>query len=133
MKRDMDFVRDLLFQIEDGQKLFNTLPKSQAAALGLSADEAIDDELAAKLEQHLELLESAGFAEFHRSGGGAWFNPKLTWTGHEFLDNVRDKDIWEQAKTGVENVGGAGLDLLSQLAKGLIKTQLEKHTGVKID
>ncbi|WP_316015371.1 DUF2513 domain-containing protein [Roseobacter sp. HKCCA0434] len=132
MKRDMDLIRDLLLKIENGRTSFQALPKSHAEALGISEEEALDDTEAEELARHLELLEEAGFAKFERTLDGEWFDANITWSGYEFLDNVRDPEIWEMAKRGASKAGGAGLELLGQLAKGLLKTQIEKHTGVDI-
>jgi len=56
----------------------------------------------------------------------------LTWHGHEFLDAIRDPEIWRRTKEGANKAGGFTVSLLADLAKGLIKTQIEKHTGVKL-
>jgi hypothetical protein len=56
----------------------------------------------------------------------------ITWHGHEFLDSVRDPKIWERAKKGAEGAGGFTVDLLKDLAKGLVKKQIEEYTGVKL-
>lgn len=132
MKRDMDMIRDLLLQIEGGKTSFQILPKSHAAHLGMSDEDAMDDAAAYKMERHIELLQEAELATFTRSSGGVWFDAKITWSGYEFLETVKDPEIWDQAKSGVARAGGAGLELLGQLAKGLVKTQIEKHTGVDI-
>lgn len=51
----------------------------------------------------------------------------------EYLDDIRDPDIWRQTKEGANQVGGFSLDVLRALAKGLVKKNIEKHTGVEID
>jgi Hypothetical protein (DUF2513) len=53
--------------------------------------------------------------------------------GHDFLDSIRDPEIWRKTKEGAEAAKGFSFDLLKALAKGLIKTQLEQRTGVKLD
>ena len=58
--------------------------------------------------------------------------PRLHGLATNFLETVRDPEIWDLAKNGAANAGGAGLELLGQLAKGLIKTKIEKHTGIDI-
>ena len=63
MKRDMDLIRELLLKIENGQTSF-ILTSDTAAALSLSpAEGGMTAEAAAKLEEHLILLEQAGFIE----------------------------------------------------------------------
>ena len=62
-----------------------------------------------------------------------WSAVRLTWDGCDFLDSVRDDEIWRQTKDGVTKAGGFSLDLMKALAKGLIKKQIETHTGVELD
>ena len=132
MKRDMDLIRDLLLEIEGGRKSFIMLPKSHAAALGISEEDALEDEQAAALEYHLGLLEDAGFTEFRRTSGGYWYTETLSWSGHEFLDNIRPQDIWDKAKDGAEHMGGFSMEILGKLAQGFIKKKIELHTGIEL-
>ena len=52
--------------------------------------------------------------------------------GHDFLDAVRDPEIWVRTRKGAEHVKGFTLDLLKDLAKGFLKKQLEEYTGVRL-
>ena len=72
VKRDMDFIRDLLLKIEGGQKIFETASTEAAAILGFTPDEPLSRENADKLSGYLDLLEEAGFIEIEgRMGGGS--------------------------------------------------------------
>jgi hypothetical protein len=48
---------------------------------------------------------------------------RLTWEGHEFLDDIRDPEIWRKTKDRAKSVAGAGLSLLWEIAKAEIKTK----------
>ncbi len=52
--------------------------------------------------------------------------------GHDFLNSIRDPEVWNETKKMVQASGGFTLDLLKDLAKGLIKKKIEDHTGVKL-
>ena len=69
----------------------------------------------------------------HTYGGKSWLDIELTWTGHEFLDNIRDSEIWNQTKAGAEKLGGFSLELVGSLAKGFVRKKIEQHTGVELD
>lgn len=56
----------------------------------------------------------------------------LTSKGHDFADSVRDDKIWATTKEGALKAGGFTLELLGSIAKGLVKKQLEKHTGIEL-
>lgn len=126
MKRDMDFIREILLDIEgqDGPQLSDLLP-------GPVSDEGYN-----KLAEHLRLLiDDAGLVTgiaAHSMAGKNWLDLKLTWDGHEFLDTVRDDEIWARTKQGALAAGGFSLDLLAALAKGFVKKQIEEKTGVEL-
>ncbi|QBK31616.1 DUF2513 domain-containing protein [Roseitalea porphyridii] len=116
MKRDMDLIREVLLQIEDGCDAFDY-------------DEFEGE--ADYLEYQLVLLRDAGFIDAHLLDSSCAIN-KITWDGHDFLDSVRDPEIWRKTKDGAAAAGGFTVELLGELAKGLIKTKIKQHTGIDV-
>jgi hypothetical protein len=57
---------------------------------------------------------------------------RLSMDGHDFLDSIRDPDVWNKTKKGALAAGGFTLNLLNDLAKGLIKKKIEDSTGIKL-
>jgi hypothetical protein len=113
MIRDMDLVRDLLIRICD---------------TALSEEQAITD---IKEVYHLKMLSEEGYIsglEFHEYSEGLacyLLDPKLTWNGHEFLETVRPKKIWEKIKTHLKDKGvGLTIDAISKAAPGIISKAL---------
>tara|TARA_Y100000296_G_scaffold83612_2_gene115056 strand:+ start:159998 stop:160423 length:426 start_codon:yes stop_codon:yes gene_type:complete len=134
MKRDMDLIRDLLLQIEDGRRSFDLLTPEIAEILGESSEGRLPREQAELLEYHLDLLDNAGLITIKaKLSGAAWQIGQITWAGHDFLDTIRDPAIWRETKAGAKKAGGFSLDLLKALAKGLVKKKIEQHTGVELD
>lgn len=106
MKRDMDQVRSLLLWMEEQDTdmfLLQMLPgfPDQEATIG-----------------YVMMLESGGFLS--RSAKGTI---RMTWAGHEFLDQVRDAEIWRKTKAGAEKVGSWSMKLLGDLATGYIRAK----------
>ncbi len=105
MKRDMDLVRQILQQIEE------RTPRSSNPIVW-ATDRSRDE-----LYEHLEIMQDAGLVE------GVALAPKypickrMTWEGHEFLEQSRDEGMWEQAKAKAIAATGS----LSMLA---VKTAL---------
>ncbi len=127
MKRDMDFVRQILLAVE----------RSEHDPRGWMREgvEGID---ATTLSYHVQLLAEAGFLVAqdlqHLGAEGYVFRPKrLTWAGHEFLDDVRDPEVWRRTKEGAQSVGSFSLDVLAALAKGFIKKRIKDTTGIDVD
>jgi hypothetical protein len=109
MKRDMDKVRGVLLALEaDDQPFFMTY---DTPALGGTDD-------GGETVEYIMLLHSAGFLESSQRSVY-----RLTWAGHEFLDSVRDPDIWRQTKEGAGKVGSWSMKLLGELAAGYAKAK----------
>lgn len=109
MKRNMELVRALLLRIEASDK--DTLPLLPEIE-GHTRDE---------IAHHVKLLIGAGYVQAIDAStmvGADFMEMALTWQGHEFLDTVRDSEIWSNAKSGAKAVGAWSIDLLASLAKG---------------
>ncbi len=125
MKRDMDLVRELLLKLED-EHLDGNLYSLKADGLGIEG-RSYDE-----LSYHLTLLIDAGLLDGERELSGRFAVRNITWRGHEFIDVIRNPEVWKKTKKGAEAAGGFTIDILKDLAKGFIKTKIEEHTGVKL-
>ena len=127
VKRDMDLIRELLLRLE-------AWPLELGGALTIPPEEiAVPGYDVAQIEHHLCLIREKGLIDEAdaRPMLGIGFCG-LTWAGHDFIDSVRDPEIWAKTKKGAEDAKGFTFDLLRDLAKGLIKKQIEEYTGVKL-
>ena len=129
MTRDMDVIRDLLLKLE-------SLDLPRGTVLTVDGDDpeiAIEGCSGDQIAYHLDLVREAGFVESPGSQpmDGITF-ARLSWAGHDFLDSVRNPEVWAKTKKGAVAAGGFTVDLLKDLAKGFIKTQIEERTGVKL-
>ena len=124
MKRDMDLVRDILLYTEKvcGGGEIKTLDYSRFEEFNKMT-----------VYEHERLLREEGLLRDGRQRIGSTVTLYgLTWKGHDFIDSVRDPEIWAQTKDAANAVGGWTLSILSDLATGLIKTKIKKHTGVEL-
>jgi hypothetical protein len=118
MKRDMDLIRELLLKLE-------SLPFDQEHPAALHAHEervAVDGHSTTEIAYHLRLLKDAGLIgppTKSQLGTAIWFDG-LTWAGHDYLDAIRDPEVWRKTKEGASAAGGFTVDLLKKLAEGLI-------------
>lgn len=127
MKRDMDLIREVMFVLErmtgTGHRTIN------------GSDQAFGEveASAALINYNLRLLVQKGLVDGAVMPANMGFMiTGLTWAGHDFLDSIRDDEIWRKTKEGAEKAGGFTVDILGDLAKGFIKTQIKKYTGVVI-
>ncbi|MFZ1741425.1 MAG: DUF2513 domain-containing protein [Pontixanthobacter sp.] len=65
---------------------------------------------------HLSMLMSAGFVDEPSKN-----QLRITWSGHEFLDKVRDPEIWSKTKAGAAKLGSWSVKVLGEMASGYIR------------
>ncbi len=129
MQRNMDLIRELLLKLE-------ALPLGLGGVVTISPDAeeiAVQGYDVNEIDYHLSLIREAGFIDEcgARPMSGIGFRA-LTWAGHDFIDSVRDPETWAKTKKTAAGAGGFTVDLLKDLAKGLIKKKIEEHTGIKL-
>ncbi len=119
MKRDMDIIRETLFQVE---------ARPSAEGVDLVEIEGHEQE---EISYHVKLLRDAGYLEAHdlRTMGpdGFKFAPSaLTNAGHDFLDAARDDTVWGKAKAQLARIGGsAPLDVFRSVLTNVIRTTID--------
>lgn len=117
MKRDWEQLRKQLTDIEEDRDVFAEVPPEPQWGQGqteaeykaaLEAYQVIEDRVCG----HLELLIQAGFVEgitLRRGMSGNWayakLAPRLTMAGHDFLDTMRSKTMWESIKSTAKTKG----------------------------
>lgn len=110
----MDLVRLLLMRSEGDQE-------AVAACEEFSVEERA---------YHVQLLIDAGLVEgVVRRGPQGEFTgavvARLTWTGHDFLQSIREDSLWKKAKEQVLKPGGSWtFDILKEWAKYELKQRL---------
>lgn len=78
------------------------------------------------------LVEEAGLVTgipAHTLGGKNWLDLRLTWQGHEYLDSIRDPEIWTKTQGGSFDGRRLHPRYTQRASKGLIKKKIEDHTG----
>jgi len=123
MERSMDLIRDLLLGIEanphlDGNARFLFESPEE---FGLRKDTYSLEQIA----YHLRLLIEAHYVD----GSTQTTMPivrRLTWQGHEFLDNIRDNGVWGNTKKRLAGLPSVALGIVAEIAKAEIK----KHIGL---
>jgi hypothetical protein len=132
MKRDMDLIREILLFAEEHIVSTDFLQNISEEVFWKHVP-AYENHPWYIIEHHVELLENQGYLEKHQQtlDPGHLFG-HLTWQGHEFLDSIRDPEIWRKTKDTAERAGGFTVSILGGIAKGLIKTKIKEHTGVEV-
>ena len=126
MKRDMDLARAILLAIEEHPSGY--APKLKALAEKVGADEGVTG-------YHVHLLGQAGLLKVaditHNGSPGPMAIPvRMTWEGHEFLDNTRDSARWTRIKEAANAVGTTGLQAIGKIAADIAAAALKSHMGL---
>jgi hypothetical protein len=106
MKRDMDKVRAVLLALEERKQPYFLMMNPEL--LG-----GIDNP--GEMVEYLMMLKSGDLLEEKNSAY------RITWMGHEFIDSIRDPEIWRKTKEGAAKVGSWSLKLMGEMATGFIR------------
>lgn len=119
MKLDKDAIRAILLAVEadNGSPM---MPKQ------LKISDLSDEEIS----YHVHLLAEAGYvdaANLRSFQFDDWKPKRLTFAGHEYLDTVRDNEIWRLTKEGAKEVGASSVSMLFEIGKAIVKQKAIEH------
>ena len=126
MKLNYDCVRDVLLAVEKSKTIDEELNLNPLAV------ETIFEQLPkyedSEILYTIEKLKEAGYinAALHFAAGHFIDGTvsSITYSGHEYLDNIREPEVWRKVKAMLKNAGATTLPLISQAAQMLIGSQL---------
>lgn len=118
MKRDMDLVRKILLAYEENEdsgaffypKIDGYQEKIINHHRGIMCDAS--------------LLEPIYHPRIDRYEGILGY--RITWFGHDFLDASREETRWNKAKEIGVKIGGVTLEIMLQILKDLMLSQLKQ-------
>lgn len=139
MKRDMDLCRAILDHLEsqpDGIEFSLLAPDDESVLVDWNQDQ---------IRYHIKIMAEAGLVEvfmYHepvdsplvprdRQGRSypKYNSARLTWAGHEFIDNAREPQRWDRAKGVMSSVGGFSIDVMKNvLTKMATDAAMERLT-----
>lgn len=115
MKRDWDLIRKIMIEVEALEDLRSSVEPEDI--------KGYDDEF---VSYHIHLLIEAGFieGECRKTLGEplhCWAY-RLTWEGHEFLDQIKAKPVWNKIKGLIRQKGlEMSIDVIRIASKQIIK------------
>ena len=122
MQRDTDLIRELLISIAEDRRLNgqNWIAPDQRDDFGIigKGKHSVDE-----VAYHLALLIEAGFV-IGKTTMEMPIVSRLTWSGHEYLDNIRDQGIWHKTKERLGDLPSVSIGIVAEIAKAEIKKRL---------
>jgi hypothetical protein len=119
VERDMDFIREVLLKVEaDGELDGHHFKSFDASYFPGHTNEQV--------AYHVEQLVEAGLlkGEGRTLQSTAPIVSRLTWQGHEFLDNIKDIGVWQQVKVRIAGLPGLALPVIAKIAEAEIMKKL---------
>jgi hypothetical protein len=89
-----------------------------------------------EIAYHVLLMDEAGFIEAQElctmgPDGFDWKPKRLTYRGHQFLETIKEKEIWRLTKDAAKQGGSQALELIWEIRKAIGKSELRKRTGLE--
>lgn len=132
MKRDLGLIRSLLLNLE-------ALEKKAFDIVSIEASEpeiAVDGYDADQVDYHMGLLYEARLItsgqDINAMADGTWIFRRLTWDGHDFLDTVRDPEVWKRTKSGASKLGGLAFGAFKDMATAYAKHVAKERLGLDL-
>lgn len=111
MKRDLDLIRYILIGIED------------SVSTKLTIDDFVNDDYDAHtISFHISLLLDYGYIEANKfnvigQNYQQYLIKRITSSGYDYLDSIRDSNVWSKTKESLKVVGGsASLEVIKAIA-----------------
>lgn len=116
MKRDDDFIRQLLLECEQSDDIH------MVARLRLNPS---NDEQ--KRYHHIQLLCDAGYFTPERT-----HVYRTTKQGYDYLEAIMNETVWAKTKEEVTKLGGVTLGMMKDIAVALVKREAAEKLGITL-
>lgn len=113
LTRDNDYIRDLLLEFERSDEWF--------MVVALLVDATAQEE---KKFAYCELLVEAGYLKCYENHAY-----RMTSKGHDFVQAIRSDEDWAKIKNFAASIGGGTLEILNDIAIGLLKQKIPETIG----
>lgn len=119
MKLNHDCVRDLLLYLE------NNLEYGKGININkLSLNDYPQNDLLYTAEKLTEANFINSVIRWNMNSAHIIVVKSITYKGHEFLDTIRDKTVWENTKSKASKFASISLPIIQQIASSFIQSKL---------
>lgn len=122
MKLNHDCVRSVLLYLEENLKIGTFIQNYEVQLEGFTKED-VDYTLIKLIEANYIVGEYTPYF-----GGDYDIDIRsITWSGHKFLDNVRDDVVWSETKKAASKFSSVSIDILSSIAINFLTSLLMKQ------
>lgn len=128
-KRHKDCVRDILLKCEELLQMnddgtMNTLQSGDLKEVLPDYDLSVIKYSVLKMDE-ADLI-NARIISFDDSIVGEFLIFDITYFGHEFIEQIKDDNNWNKVKDVAKKVGSSSIDILLQIATGVLTNKINK-------
>jgi hypothetical protein len=125
MVRDNDLIRRLLLLVEKHGNEVTTWIE----------DVAVEGYCDRQIDYHIWLLGMSGYViikDLSLMDETCYRPCRLTWFGHEFVNAIRDRDVWDETLDVADRTGVEALSALYDIAKTIATRKVEGLADVAV-
>lgn len=121
MKLNPECIRDIMFYLEENLTMNSDLEINEISVFDLPEKLNYSIE---EIANTLLVLDDANFIVCYRNNGNdaivALDIYRITYTGYQFLENIRPDSVWKKVQTISGNIGSFSLNVISQIATSVL-------------
>lgn len=128
MTLNYDCIRDVLLYLEDTLEYTNDMVAMTHKRLSINnIASALSSYFKEDVQYTTEKLFEARYIRIadiiHDKNGyiTSGYVDDITWEGYNFLNNIREKSIWEATKQGAKKVGAMSISAISMISFEIVK------------
>lgn len=130
MKLNIECIRDLLLTIEEELVLEELLDATDIQDVKRMKKYNQDDITYTALK-----LKEAGYINFETTyGGDHLFDTiaftSITWNGHQYLDTIRDNEVWKKTKNIVSTFSSVSATMIENVASNVLTNLISKQMNL---
>ena len=119
MRLNQDCIRDLMLYLED-----NLGYKDEIVINHLSLEPYSKDELLYTADRLIEAKYLNSRFALNMQTSHIIVVNSISYDGHQFLDTIRDNNIWKETKAKASKIASISLPVLQELATSFVKIKL---------
>ncbi len=116
MELKKDCIREVLLYIEKNGK-----PNEYISNVEIKINSFSSDDITYTIEK---LAEGNIINIVSKTFDGEILVKDITFVGHQFLENIRDDEVWKEAKTRISKIAGVSLSIIEQVTAQIIASKL---------
>lgn len=125
MKLNKDCIRDLLLYLEENLTINNSIAVNNIKINNYTSDELL---------YTADKLYEAKFLNCYRRVYDAQdlliTVDSITYEGHQFLDNIRDDNVWENTKNVLSKFKSTSISFIADVSSQIIANIISKQLGL---